>query len=319
MRNFIVNVQNRAWIFAALALSTLIIGKVCKGSCVFIHGDILGLDLEVFGLIFYSLLIMAVIFYEKYYPKDWMIKLITAIVSIGVGAELVLVKFQIQNRTYCPKCLISGFFFLAMFFVLARHMKIWIVTLLILIGAIFTSFTFNGAVIPSYAEEIRCPVFGNNRAQTEIIFYSDYFCPGCRQADSQINGKLMKLKNKARICFIDVPLHRGSLGYAKLFIYAWLKCGNNLEKAIKVREILFDASKTNADPEEVMKILKSKGIQFKKDEDTAKEIFHEVYNPLMKMDKVSGTPTVVIAKGNSRKNYVGGPDILKALDSISSR
>ena len=316
MRNFIANVQDRVWIFPALALITIIIGKICKGSCVFIHGDILGIDLEIFGIFFYSLLLLFVILYKKISPKDWVMKAITAIVSMGVGVEFILIKFQVQNNIYCPKCLISGFFFLIMFFIVARHIKTWVVILLILFGAIFTSFTFSGSVIPSYAKEIQYPSFGNENSQTEIVIYSDYFCPACRKADEQINNTLRELKDKVKVRFVDVPLHTGSLDYAEVFLYTWFESGNNIEKAIRVRDILFNAAENKTDKSGVLKILNSQGIPFKVDSEKAREIFRSFYNPLMKMDKISKTPTVVIAKGNDRKPYTGIAEILRALEEV---
>jgi uncharacterized membrane protein len=317
MRNLGMNIQNKVWVFPALALFTLIIGNLCKESCVFLHGDILGIDLETLGIFFYSLLFVSVIFSRKSSLKDQVMKLITVIVSIGVGAEIILLKFQIQNKTYCPKCLISGFFLFVMFFILFRYIRIWLVILLIVCGAIFTSFTFNGSIVPSYAAEIRYPTFGNENSKTEVIIYSDYFCPGCRKLDSQINDTLMKLKNRVKICFIDVPLHAGSLEYAKMFLYAWFESGNNLERAIKVRDILFQEAEMRMPQREVVRTLSLQGIPYKKDEDAAKMIFRQIYNPLMQADKIHATPTMVIVQDNNRQSYIGGPEIMKAINEVA--
>jgi hypothetical protein len=37
----------------------------------------------------------------------------------------------------------------------------------------------------------------------------------------------------------------------------------------------------------------------------------------MKTDKVSATPSAVIVKGTERKKYVGGKEILTALEQLS--
>lgn len=318
MRNFILSFQSRVWIFPALALITIIIGQICKTSCAFLRGDILGFDLETFGIIFYSMLFLSALFYKIIYPRDWIMSAIAAIVSMGVGAEFIFIKFQVQNNTYCPKCLISGFFFLTMFFLVARFLKKWIIIILILCGAVFTSFVFNGSIIPSYAKEAQYPGFGNEKSQIEIIVYSDYLCPACRKADEKINNAVRKLKNVAKIRFVDVPLHAGSLEYSEVFLYTWFESGNNLETAIKVREILFQAAAAKADQNGTLNILKSKGVPYKVDKEGAKEIFRNFYNPLMKGDKINSTPAVVIVKNNNRKTYIGGIDILKALNEISS-
>jgi thiol:disulfide interchange protein DsbA len=316
--NVLMGLRSKVWIFPTLALITVVIGQLCANACAFIRGDILGLDLNIFGILFYSLLLVIAVLYRKVYPKEWLMKALAAIASIGMGAELILIKFQVQNGVYCPKCLISGFFFVVMFFVVAPHLKKWVVILLVFLGVFFASFTFSGSVIPSYAEEAGAPNFGNDKGQIEIIVYSDYFCPACRQVDEQIHTALRKLKDKVRIRFVDVPLHAGSLEYAEVFLYTWFESGNNLEAAIKVREILFDEAKTKAEQSGAMNALKKKGILFKVDREHAREIFRGFYNPLMTMDKINATPTLVIVRGNERKSHVGGKDISKALEEVLS-
>ena len=313
----ISSLQNRLWIFPALSILTIVIGQLCAARCAFIQGDILGIDLNIFGILFYSLLLVSLLLYRKFYPEEWLMKAIAAVVSFGVGAELVLIKFQVENSVYCPKCLISGFFFLVMFFLLARHLKKWVIILLVAAGLLFASFTFNGAVIPSYADDLY-PQFGSDKAQVEIIVYSDYFCPHCRKIDKQVNTILDKLKDRSRIRFVDVPIHPGSLEYGEVFLYSWLVSGNNLKTAVMVRELLFDEAVKKTDQAGVIALFKSKGISVKADKEKARSVFRGFYNESMRTDKVNSTPAVVIVKGGERKKYVGGKDILKALEELSS-
>ncbi len=308
--------QSRLWIFPALCILTLIIGQLCAARCAFIQGDILGIDLNIFGMLFYSLLLVALLVYRNFYPEDWLMKAITAVVSLGVGAELIFVKFQVENSVYCPKCLISGFFFLVMFFLVSRHLKKWVIILLIAAGLLLTSFTFSGSVIPLYADE-SYPQFGADKARSEIIVYSDYFCPHCRKIDEQVNTILGKLKDRVRIRFVDVPLHPGSLEYGEVFLYAWFVSGNNLETAVRVRGLLFAAAEKKTDQSGVIALLKSRGISVKPDRERARSIFRGFYNEALKKDKVNATPAVVIVKGSEREKYVGGKEILKALEEFS--
>jgi thiol:disulfide interchange protein DsbA len=308
--------ENRVWVFPALAIVTIIVGQLCKTSCSFIEGDILGIDLNIFGIVFYAVLFLAIIFYQKVYRKDWVLKMATAAAAAGVGAEIILIKFQVENNTYCPKCLISGFFFLVMFFLLARNLKAWWIALLVVLGTIFTLFTFSGSVIPSYAAETQHPVFGNGMAKTEVIVYSDYLCPACRRSDVDINRALLGLQKSARIEFVDVPIHKGSLDYSEVFLYAWFGFGNNLQKAVQVREALFQAAASKKPQSEIVSDLKSRGIPVKVDQAGARDIFRSFYNPLLRKDGVRATPTVVIVKDGNRKSYVGGNDIMKALKEL---
>ncbi len=314
---FVSGLRNRLWILPALCILTIVIGQLCAAKCAFIQGDILGIDLNIFGMLFYSLLLVLLLAHGKFYPEDRLMKAIAAVASVGVGAELVLVKFQIENSVYCPKCLISGFFFLVLFFLVARRLKKWIIILLIAAGLLFTSLTFNGSIVPSYADE-PYPQFGSDKARVEIIVYSDYFCPHCRKIDEQVNTGLGRLKDRVSIRFVDVPLHPGSLEYAEVFLYAWFVSGNNLETAVKARELLFDAAVKKADQAGVIALLKSKGIAVKSDREKARSVFRGFYNESMKTDKVNATPAVVIVKGGERKKYVGGKEILKALEELSS-
>jgi len=313
----VTGLQNRLWIFPVLCILTIVIGQICAEKCAFIQGDILGIDLNIFGILFYSVLLISLLVYKKLYPEDWLMKTIAAVASMGVGAELVLIKFQVENNVYCPKCLISGFFFLVMFFLLARSLKKWVIILLIAAGLLFTFFTFNGSIIPSYADE-SYPQFGSDKAQVEIIVYSDYFCPHCRKIDKQVNTLLEKLKDKAGIRFVDVPIHPGSLEYGEVFLYSWLASGNNLKTAVSVRELLFDEAAKKTNQAGVIAVLNSKGISIKHDKEKARSVFRGFYNEAMKTDKMTSTPAVVIVKAGERKKYVGGKEILKALEALSS-
>lgn len=310
--------QNRVWIFPALALVTLVIGQICRTSCSFLSGDILGLDLNVFGVLFYSLLLAAVIVYKRFVPKDWMMSLIAAAVSAGVGAEFILIRFQVDQGVYCPKCLISGLFLLLMFAMVMRRLKVWLAALLVVLGAVFTSLTFSGSVIPSYAKEVQHPSFGNGKAPVEIVIYSDYFCPACRDVDGRVNFLLRRVQDRAKIFFVDVPLHKESGPYAEIFLYTWFASGDRLEDALRAREVLFQAAATKTDPEGVKGFMKIQGIRFREDKARAKDIFRSFYNPLLKMDRIKATPTVVIARGAERKSYEGGAAILKALEEVAS-
>ncbi len=316
-RRVVSGLQKRLWILPVLCILTIIIGQLCAAKCAYIQRDILGIDLNTFGILYYSSLLVSLLIYRNICPEDWIMKAIAVVSSVGVGAELILIKFQVENSVYCPKCLISGFFLLVLFFLVARHLKKWVVILLIVAGLLFTSFTFNGSVIPSYADE-SYPQFGVDKAGGEIIVYSDYFCPYCRKIDERVNTILVKLKDEARIRFVDVPLHPGSPEYGEVFLYSWFVSGNNLKTAVVVRKLLFDEAVKKTDQTGVITLLKSKGIQLNTDRERARSIFRRFYNESIKTDKVSATPAVVIVKGGERKKYVGAEAVFKALDELSS-
>jgi hypothetical protein len=212
-----------------------------------------------------------------------------------------------------------------MFLLMAGNIRRWVAAILIALGILFTSFTFNGSVVPSYAQayaqayaqETGYPGFGKARAETELIVYSDYFCPACRHVDRELADALMKLRDRVRIILVDVPLHKGSVPYAEVFLYAWFEGGNDLEKALRVREALFDAAEKKTDQAGVLEMLTSMGIPFREDRKAARQIFKDFYSPLLKKDNIRATPTLVVVRGGRRTAHKGRTEILRAIEEIS--
>ncbi len=158
------------------------------------------------------------------------------------------------------------------------------------------------------------PVYGAGAIQ--VRFYTDYFCPPCLAMEPAVEPVLRDLlKDKIiTLTMVDVPFHRHSPLYAQYFIYA-LKGKNDLEHALKVRNILFEAASSThvTTREQLEEIFKSKRIPY--------EIFDPKpsfsrYNDLIKEDSIQSTPTCVIIKGGKKEAFVGRQDILKALKNL---
>ncbi|MGO9614525.1 MAG: thioredoxin domain-containing protein [Dissulfurispiraceae bacterium] len=314
-RHIIMIMKGKIWMFPLAALVTLAVGQLCSGACSYLKGDFLGIDLNIIGVIYYTtLLILAIV------NRALARLFLTVLVSLGVGAEAVFIGYQIQFETYCIKCLISGAFLIAMFVLTIGSLRKWATVSLVLVGSIVTLAFFSGSVTPTYALENAFPEFGNLKdPRFEIIVYSDYFCPGCRQIDSEINASLKEYKKEAKISFIDVPIHKETIPYAKVFLYAYFSVGNNLDKIIKIRELLFESSKANLDEEAVIQRLKDNGILLRKDEKRVEQTLKNFYSKMINKDKIKATPTVVIVKHNERMSYTGTKEIHEGLLTLSHR
>ncbi|MHB8773202.1 MAG: DsbA family protein [Syntrophales bacterium] len=158
------------------------------------------------------------------------------------------------------------------------------------------------------------PVFGTGAV--EVRLYSDYFCPPCQQVEPLLDPLLKDLlmRKAIRLVLVDFPMHDETPLYARYFLYA-LKSRSDVDHALRVRSVLFHA----AAGKDLLTAPKIEGLlQKNKISYTAfdpKPSF-ERYNALIQEDKVRGTPTVVIVRGGSKETFVGGPDIIKALNGL---
>lgn len=158
------------------------------------------------------------------------------------------------------------------------------------------------------------PAFG--AGPVEVRLYSDYFCPPCQQAEPFLDPILKDLlmKKVIRLVLVDFPMHNETPLYARYFLYA-LKSRGDVDHALHVRATLFHAAagKEYLTAPKVEGLLKTNRIPYTAFE--PKPVFDR-YNALIQEDKVRGTPTIVIVRGGSKETFVGGADIIKALQGL---
>jgi protein-disulfide isomerase len=191
-------------------------------------------------------------------------------------------------------------------------MKFKILSWPVLFIATIGLFALSGS--SALGEELPFPAYGSGKIQVRI--YTDYFCPPCRRmepAGEPILRDLIK-RGVIRLTMVDTPYSRHSPLYARYFLYA-LKEKNELEQALKVRNILFE---TAVDGNVTMKerleeILKSKGISYQPFD--VKPVFDR-FNVLIKEDHINATPTCVIIKDGKKEAFTGGVDIVNALKQL---
>lgn len=159
------------------------------------------------------------------------------------------------------------------------------------------------------------PTYGAGAIQVRL--YTDYFCPPCRAMEPPVEPVLRDLLKRKIITLtlVDTPFNRYSPLYARYFLYALKKEKNNLEHALKVRNILFEAA-TNTQAttkEQLEQIFKNKGISYAVFD--PKPALNR-YNVLITEDNIRSTPTCVIIRGGKKEAFGGGQDILKALKHL---
>jgi len=192
------------------------------------------------------------------------------------------------------------------------EMKIKMLSLSVLLITTIASFVLYGSNVRG--QELPFPEYGSGKIQVRL--YTDYFCPPCRRMEPAVEPVLRDLIKRGviHLTLVDTPYSRHSPLYARYFLYA-LKGKNDLEQALKVRNILFEtaANENVTTKERLEEILKVKGIPYQPlDVKPALDRFNE----LIKEDHINATPTCVIIKSGKKEAFTGGEAIINALKRL---
>jgi thiol-disulfide isomerase/thioredoxin len=277
----------------------------CLGSCSYLKGDILGIDLKYLG-IFY----MAVIFVLTLLPGRLLCLLLLA---FGAGGEIFLIGYQVQSGVYCPYCLaFAATIFLTLAVNFEKNRKA-ITALAAAAGLLFFLLFFSGSTTPLYAAESDMPVFG--KGPVEIRLYTGYFCKPCADEEAEIISIITELvdKNLVRVVFIDMPGNPETIFYARYFLAA-LNAKRDLQQASAARGALFEAARKDIEGKEALEaFLKEKKIDILP-YDTA-PVF-KLYDNYLKEDRIIGTPTCVILGPKGKRSLKGKEEIVKGLRDL---
>ncbi len=173
-------------ILALAGIGIMAFYAVCDTACSYLRGDIFGLDLKYVGVLFMAVLIALSFFHQA--------DMLRMFVAAGIGVEIYLVAFQIEENIFCPFCLAFGVLVILMYIVNYERRSLsnkWLHTLLyafgdakipfsgdrrhpvliwMIAGYLFVSLSFTGSAIPLYAvdavspSEIACGFFSPNTA-----------------------------------------------------------------------------------------------------------------------------------------------------------
>jgi thiol:disulfide interchange protein DsbA len=318
--------QNRRWITIILSFLGIVdmayyIG--CSDSCEYLRGDLFCIDLKYMGFAF--MLFLAGLAHLYFF------QVVRLLVAGALGGELYLLGYQLYQGMYCKYCLLFAGLVIGAFLVnyepagdwtrrkrwlyllgeinMGRRNRRYPLIVFTLLGFVIFILGFSGSTTPAYGEQI-IPAYGGGTM--EIRFYSDYFCPACRLVEPEIEPFMSNLtaKNKARVSFMDVPIHKESLLYIKYFLY-YAKGNESFEEVIRFRKILFEAAEKGVRTEQdLRKYLGEHG---------ALPQVRDISVPLQVLrnyfigDKIKATPTMVVVESGSRKSYIGKAGIMAAL------
>ncbi len=293
-------------ILACVGIGIILSYVVCSDSCRYLKGSVFGIDLKYLGLVF-----MAFLFILNILKKDMLNILF---LSLGLGAEIFLIGYQAANEVFCPFCSAFGAVLILMFILNFDKTKIPLIALSMLLGLVFFLLVFKGSRTPAYAGENLITSFGSGRV--EVRLYTDYFCGPCRAAEPEIESLLTNLMNNntIRITFIDTPIHKETILYAKYILYILNGSQRTFSSILAARSALYEAAGQNIRNNNALEaFLSKKGFTLKPFDTTS--VFKAFENHI-KEDGINSTPSCVISGLNKKESFLGGANIIKGLKGI---
>jgi hypothetical protein len=292
-------------LLALIGIADTVAYALCLGSCSYLKGDIMGIDLKYLG-IFY----MAVVFILAWLRKPILCLLLLA---FGAGGEIFLIGYQVQSGVYCPYCLVFGTTILLALAINFESSRKAVVTFAIAAGLLFFLLFFSGSTTPAYAAEPVMTGFG--KGSVEVRLYTDYFCESCREEEGEVIAQITELagKNLIRVVFIDTPIYPETVLYAHYFLTA-LNAKGDLGQATAARGALFEAAGKKMNGKEALEaFLKTKGIEMRPFDTIP--VF-KIFSNYLKEDKINSTPTCVIIGPQGKQTLIGREEIAKGLRSL---
>lgn len=292
-------------LLALAGIALVFVYAYCGDSCSYLKGSIFGIDLKYMGVLFMGTLVALSLFGLR----DYRLLLLSA----GVGAEVFLIGFQVQNDVFCPYCLSFGAVLLLLFAINLEWSKRKPVGVFAVLGLLLFVVFFDGSVTPAFAAEPLKPTFGSGRVHVRI--YSDYFCNPCSKLDPQIAKPIADLvkKNVITATFVDTPAHQHTALYARYFLYA-LNEKKDIDTANKVRHVLFQAAALNiSDREKLEEYLKKNGVKYKVFDPSPS---FSILTGYLTEDNIRSTPTAVIMDSGRKQVVKGSANITRAIGEI---
>jgi len=323
-------------VLALIGIGIMAYYDYCDTTCSYLKGDIWGIDLKWFGISYMAAIIVFTAFRQTPFVR--------ALLAAGLGVEVHLYAFQVQNDVYCPFCLAFSIMLILSFIInyevpsawRENRRRMWLyflgevdfpifklnkLPLLIfsLLGYLTILFTFSGSVTPAYGQDSASAIPSLGKGKYEIVMFTDYFCPPCKRIDTKAEPLFKELlaTGQVKITFIDVPFSRATPIYAKYYLYA-VNVNADADSVLHIRNLLFDAAQNrNIQTEEgLVAYLKEQNISWKIfDEKTILSMMSDI----IRKNIVANTPSCVIKySAKDVKKYIGDDEIWEGLVKLKT-
>ncbi len=156
---------------------------------------------------------------------------------------------------------------------------------------------------------------GKADSPAEVYVVTDWFCPGCRKAEPEIEAAVRSVLKQARVAFVDYAIHPESMNFSPYNLSLQI---NEKEKYLQLRGALHGLALKTKSPsvEAVQAAVAPFGVQLRQMSMSDVMAGINLYNTLIRSVGATVTPTVVVRNGKSGKvvRKFEGSDKIKAAD-----
>ena len=330
----------RAALLAGFVLSILSLLNVCGTSaCAETHKYVLlGLPFTFVGIAFFP---VAWASFELGRTRRVFSTLFVIMISAASGAEVAFLWIQkYVIKDWCPLCvgIAATVYLLALLayyaeakdssltskdrrdIIMIFFKKVSLIALVVIAGFLLA---FKSAQRSEAQDKGMNLFLGKVSSAQELYIFTDWFCPACRKAEPEIEKAVASAEKRAKVIFIDVPIHPETFNYMPYNLSFLL---NEKGKYLALRKALGALSLTSKEPqsEDVQKAIAGLGVTYKPLAFLTVTKGSKQFDETAKGFGVRSTPTVIVYDTKTKKKVqmVGSKDIteqniLKALDDVS--
>lgn len=132
-----------------VGIGLMVLYEYCDTSCTYLKGTFLGIDLKIVGIVFMAVsLVLNMPYVERFNMAVNHLR--TVLFASALGGEVLLVRFQVVNDTYCPFCMAFGACVLLLFGANFMKMDKYLALGAFAAGIASFAFLFEGSVLPLY-------------------------------------------------------------------------------------------------------------------------------------------------------------------------
>jgi disulfide bond formation protein DsbB len=313
----------------ALLLSVFLAVGLCTEACKATYNwTIFRMKFPYLGIGFFALCLPLFHFRDRE-PLRFLFQ---AAIAGACGAEITFLYVQHSLiKRWCPMCLAVAFCVYVVGIALAagtigrsrkriepgrgermRHLTKGGILAAALVAGAYVSFLGLGNPDRSHAATLSAAL-GKLDSDIEVYVFTDWFCPACRQAEPEMEKAYPNLMRRAKLQFIDDPIHAESMNFIPYNLSFLVR---EKGKYLEIRKALLALATRTKEPtpEDVQKAVEKLGVVYRplNYSDVNAGILY--FQSVAKTFRVEGTPSMVVynRKTKSYKLLTGVKDLSAA-------
>ncbi|QEM68737.1 hypothetical protein FO488_11615 [Geobacter sp. FeAm09] len=312
------------------------IKELCSDACTAAHTfSFFNLPMQLLGVAYFVGLLAVAIILGKARKPAWWRRIFTAMVTMGMGAEIWFVGIQVfQIKRICIFCaVVAGIVAIVALLWGALQWRPLMETIrggsrmnmvgrLMARGALVLTALGAGALISfaglrpgTTAGEVVNPYIGNQMSPVEVIFITDWYCPSCLKAEPAMTDIVTKLSGKAKFTFIELNIHENSYNYVPANLSFLI---NEKRDYLKLRRALHTLAAKTPTPseEELRNLARQCGVTYKPLPLSVVIKGLQFAAGIVSSAGINSTPTVLVVNRKSGANTVLQGDKAITLDAV---